>query len=215
MKHQLTMLLSVLLVLGLGQASASPIGRVLSRLLRTAGAGGSSASSRGSIYRQLHANTLDLDRHQRTLFTAFKEERYPDEPSPSVKDVEISYLPTTRNFPSARENHSDEELLDLHYANLVIFKDTLMRVEETETGNITYALTTAAEKLHEVVFWLETAIQDVSGRASDRPEPNNPPFHSNVTTEEQNTRTLLVLQKFDSYIGEVLIDYATLKTRYS
>lgn len=40
-----------------------------------------------------------------------------------------------------------------------------------------------------------------------------PAFHTNVTTEEHNTRTLLVLQEFDGYIAEVVIDYETLKSR--
>ncbi|XP_033643354.1 uncharacterized protein LOC117303297 [Asterias rubens] len=214
MKLQSALLLSVLLVLGLAQASASPIGRVLSRLRKTAGSGGSSTPSHGFLYRHLYARTLDLSEHHRILYEEFITERFPNKSGHRIEDVVLSYLPTARDLPSHRENHSDDELLLDHYDNLNIFKAALNRVEETERGNFTDTLIMNAEELHELIRRLETVMRRVGLEDAIGPSQTMvPAFHTNVTTEEHNTRTLLVLQEFDGYIAEVVIDYETLKSR--
>lgn len=50
------------------------------------------------------------------------------------------------------------ELILLHYSNLIIFKDTLTRVEETESGNITETLTVVVEQLQEIIVRLENTV---------------------------------------------------------
>ncbi|XP_071802407.1 uncharacterized protein [Asterias amurensis] len=211
MKLQSALLLSVLIVLGLALASASPIGRVLSRLRKTAGSGGSNTSI---TFIQLYARTLELSINHEKLYLEFITERFPNTRGHRIEDVVLSYLPTARNLPSHRENHSDDELLLEHYGNLNIFQIALNRVEETERGNFTDTLGNNTEMLREVILRLETAMRAVGlDNATQTMETMVPAFHTNVTTEEHNIRTLLVLQEFNGYIAEVVIDYETLKSR--
>ncbi|XP_022085395.1 uncharacterized protein LOC110976436 [Acanthaster planci] len=168
-------------------------------------------------FAHLHSEAAEVLREHGELYSHYKRERFADDPDPLVHELVLTYLPNANNLPHEiiRSTLSDSELVLLHYNALILFRDTLHRVSQSETHDIEIRVDVVIEKLRLVIDRLETTMIQLGQEASIIRVPSSiPAFHANVTAAEQNTRTLLVLQEFHAYLPHVRQDYRVLSNRY-
>ncbi|XP_038063951.1 uncharacterized protein LOC119734491 [Patiria miniata] len=193
----------------LSTVSASPSARVV-RQAR-------SADSLSMHYNLLHTEVHVVSREHQELYSNYKRERFGNDTDPIVRDMGLSYLPSVHDLAHeiVRSSLPDSELVTVHYNNLIIFRDTLARVRDSETRNVSERVDAVIRPLRLVINRLETTMI-LNGQEDSiiHVESSIPEFHSDVTIQERNMRTLFVLQEFHEYMPHVMHDYKKLAHRH-
>ncbi|XP_072017373.1 uncharacterized protein [Amphiura filiformis] len=168
-----------------------------------------------NIYQRLESHTYFLREHHGEAYRNFKRAVFPDEDNAQIiNDLQVPNIPNSDCLPHAAERvlMSHEDLLLLHYPNLLAYQSGLQAVliDEESRHEIT-PVTELPEYLHNLRMTMidfmrfrhrmEIAmLKEGLHEHIVRPSTVIPvEFTENTNVIERNLRNLYVFQEFDQY----------------